>query len=154
MENDTVVYREIVGEKVRVTPLVPATASTPRPLPTPRAPVAAVAQGPHPLALALSQSRIFLANARDGADRRDQVLRAVDFLARRDGHGAPLHALAAALGCQPVRAPGLVAVISEVLNVDGYVVLRNDPANSQVFLDVETLRSLFDLGFTALNERR
>lgn len=128
LQNETVVYQESAGEQVRLTP----------PMPSPAA-------AAHPLALALSRSRVFLSSARDGADRRDQVLRAVDFLARRDGHCAPLQELAAALGCQPVRAPGLISVLSEVLNVDGYVVLRSDAVNRQVVLDVETLRSLFDL---------
>ena len=42
------------------------------------------------LALALSTSRVFLSNARDGADRRDQVLRAVDFLGARFRPGTPI----------------------------------------------------------------
>ena len=146
LQNETVIYQESAGAQVRITPLMPP----PTPIPpapaapqTPRAPEVAVAA--HPLAVALSRSRVFLSSARDGADRRDQVLRAVDFLARRDGHRAPLQELAAALGCQPVRASGLISVLSEVLNVDGYVVLRSDAVNRQVVLDVDTLRSLFDL---------
>lgn len=151
VQDETVIYQETDGAKVRITPLTPGplpSPPTPPPAPappTPRASAAPTAPGPHPLALSLSRSRVFLSNVRDGADRRDQVLRAVDFLARRDSHRAPLQELAAALGCQPVRAPGLVSVLSEVLNVDGYVVLRNDAVNRQVILDVETLRSLFGL---------
>jgi hypothetical protein len=148
IQGETIVYREVAPRTRRNTPLVPASIPGPAPPHAPATPsLGALPAGLHPLAQVLSQSKAFLTASREGADRRRLVIRAVDFLARRDGHCAPLHALATALDTQPVRASGLVSVLSEVLNVDGYVVLRNDPANKQVILDVAKMQALF--GFDA-----
>ncbi|MEZ4400069.1 MAG: hypothetical protein R3B06_08625 [Kofleriaceae bacterium] len=53
---------------------------------------------------------------------------------------------AAALGEFPARVGGLVAWLQEVLNVDGYPVLRYDRHARQVRLDVDQLAQQFALG--------
>jgi hypothetical protein len=74
-----------------------------------------------------------------------RVVPAVDLLVASNG---TLGATLFERGLQelPGRCEQLVAVISEVLNIDGYPVLTYDPASRVVNLNVANLRDLLDLG--------
>lgn len=93
----------------------------------------------------LASSELFLARAAD-AKTRQQALRAVEFLRVRKGVAAAA-AFAAELGEFAARVQGVVAKLQEILNVDGYQVLRYDRQNQQVHLDVEKLAQQFDVSF-------
>jgi hypothetical protein len=116
------------------------------PLPTPgsvEAPAAALSSATRALVDRLAKSPLLLARA-EAAARRAQVLEAVAFLLERDGL-APAAVFAAHLQQPAYRAAGLVARVSEVLNVDGYEVLALDVAAKQVCLNREQLRLGFGL---------
>ena len=110
---------------------------------------AAPAGGEPPVVVAvvspLAGSELFLARAAD-AKTRQQTLRAVEFLRARKGVAAAA-AFAAELGEFVARVQGVVARLQEVLNVDGYQVVRFDRQNQQVHLDLEKLAQQFDLTF-------
>jgi len=78
------------------------------------------------------------------AQIRKQVLQAVDFLLARNG-AASDEAFAAGMGVTPYRVGGLVSRLQEVLNVDGYQVLRFDTTARQVYLDREKLCQQFEV---------
>ncbi len=109
------------------------------PAPSPPAPVAAGPSKPSPLAT----SELFIARAGD-AKTRAQALRAVEFLRVRKGVAGSA-AFAAELGEFAARVQGVVAKLQEILNVDGYQVLRYDRQNHQVHLDLEKLAQQFDV---------
>jgi hypothetical protein len=90
-----------------------------------------------------ARSRVLEAMAPD-VTRRQQVVRAVDFLLARNGV-ATAAAFAAEMDVPLRRAGGIVAVIQEAVNVDGYQVLKFDAAGQEVSLDVEKLRQLFEV---------
>ena len=75
---------------------------------------------------------------------RDQVVRAVDFLASRSGV-ASAEAFAGAMGERLFRVGGLVSRLQEVLNVDGYQVIRYDHVGKQVHLDRDKLEQQFEV---------
>jgi hypothetical protein len=124
------------------TPPMPPSAQamvvTPMPPPSP-------VPGPVPnaLAVSLAKSRVFMARTNND-QRRAQVISLVAFLAERSGQ-APLQTVARELKWNPARAGGLIAMLSENLNHDGYEILQHDPATQQVMLDVEKLRILYAL---------
>ncbi len=91
----------------------------------------------------LATSELFIARAGD-AKARQQALRAVEFLRVRKGVAASA-AFAAELGEFAARVQGVVAKLQEILNVDGYQVLRYDRQNHQVHLDLEKLAQQFDV---------
>ena len=72
------------------------------------------------------------------------MARAVDFLLVRNGV-ATAAAFAAEMGVLQRRVGGLVAKFQEILNVDGYEVLRFDVVAQHVTLDVGKLRLLFEV---------
>jgi nicotinamidase-related amidase len=96
-----------------------------------------------PLTLKLSKSGDFKALA--GASKyRDQVLQAVDFLARRQGV-APTSAFADALGIPGWRVTQTIARYTELLNLDGEPILQVDLRAQQVRLDITRLTAAFGL---------
>lgn len=110
----------------------------PPPPPEPVVVVAATAK-----ASPLESSELFLARTSD-ARTRAQALRAVEFLRARRGVAGSA-AFAAELGEFAARVQGVVAKLQEILNVDGYQVLRYDRQNQQVLLDLEKLAQQFDV---------
>lgn len=54
-------------------------------------------------------------------------------------------AFAAALGLRSFRVNGYVSAFSEILNIDGYEVLRLDHSSKQIHLDREKLAQLFEV---------
>jgi len=94
---------------------------------------------------ALAGSELFQARAPDPKTRQ-QTLRAVEFLRARKGVAASA-AFAAELGEFVSRVQGVVAKLQEILNVDGYQVLRYDRQGQQVHLDLEKLAQQFDITF-------
>jgi hypothetical protein len=112
------------------------------PMFTPPEPVAVapvVAESP------LARSELFLARVVD-TKARQHALRAVEFLRVRKGV-ASAAAFASELREFPARVGGVVAKLQEILNVDGYQVLRFDRQNQQVHLDLEKLAQQFDVQF-------
>ncbi len=109
----------------------PVPAATPVPTPSP-----AVVE-------LVSQSKMLSAMlAQRPRAKRDEVLRAVTVLAEAGGTLSP-ELFAARFGALSVRVPGLVSVLSEVLNVDGYPVLLLDHAAKVVRLDLGKLEAVF-----------
>jgi hypothetical protein len=91
----------------------------------------------------LARSELFLARVVD-ARARQQTVRAVEFLRLRKGV-ASAAAFASELGEFVARVGGVVAMLQEILNVDGYQVLRFDRQAQQVHLDLEKLAQQFDV---------
>ena len=109
-----------------------------------RPPVEAIDRASHPIRDALAKSRLFESHALT-KDRRKTVLDTVGFLASRDGYRAPVGAYATVMNVLPPRAPNLISFVSEVVNVDGYAVLRHDVTTGLVHLDVSLLEQLYEL---------
>jgi len=103
---------------------------------------AASPPAPHPLRALIARSRVFTEAGLPEA-RKAQVLTAIDFLARRDGEQAPLGAFAVAMGTVATRARGLVEVLAERLNVDGFMLLSYDAASDLVKLDAAKLKQIY-----------
>jgi len=76
--------------------------------------------------------------------KKEAVLRAVSTLVLSDGR-MERTAFAARIGELPTRVDGAVSRLSEVLNADGYPVLRLERAEGQVVLDLALLRQTFAL---------
>jgi hypothetical protein len=96
----------------------------------------------HPLRVMLEASETF-ESLGIPAGRRTQILAAVEFLAPRDGEQAPLTAFVTAMGTVPPRARGLVDMLSERLNLDGFTLLSYDAAGDFVKLDAAKLKLLY-----------
>lgn len=114
------------------------------PAPTPTSARAAESDAPlSPLTQKLAKSVDFKAMA--GASKhRDQVLQAVDYLARRQGV-APTSAFADALGIPAWRVTQTIARYTELLNLDGEPILQVDLRAQQVRLDIIRLTAAFGL---------
>jgi PglZ domain len=110
---------------------------------TPPAAPAPVAPPPPVVDSPLASSELFMARASEPRARQ-QALRAVDFLRARKGV-ASAAAFASELGEFVARVGGVVAKLQEILNVDGYQVLRFDRQGQQVILDLEKLAQQFDV---------
>ncbi|MCC6750665.1 MAG: BREX-2 system phosphatase PglZ [Deltaproteobacteria bacterium] len=114
-------------------------------------PAVSVAAQPGPVPLGadggvespLASSAVLKARAPAGKVR-DEVLRAATFLLERKGT-CSADAFAAGLTIPRFRVEGFIAVLQEVLNVDGYEVLKYDPKAREVKLDPEKLRQLFEV---------
>lgn len=76
--------------------------------------------------------------------RRKQVVQAVSLLLGRSGV-LSIDAFARAMGEPVYRAEGLISRLQEVLNVDGYQVLRLDRTSRQVHLDRSKLEQQFEV---------
>jgi hypothetical protein len=108
-------------------------------------PVAVVAPAPPPPS---RWSRLLLASAvyaelpTSQKERlRAQVVPLVDAVMERDGR-MDIGALERALKLLPGRGEGVVSVVSEMLNLEGYPVLTFDPATRLVTLDATQLALL------------
>ncbi len=99
--------------------------------------------GPEPRGSPFARSKVLEARA-PAAELRIRVIRAVEFLLERGGT-AGAAAFAGAIGEFPVRVPSVVSKLQEVLNVDGYEVLRLDRKAGQVHLDKGKLCLLFEV---------
>lgn len=93
---------------------------------------------------ALEKSPLFQSKARP-AERREELLVCLEYLLERGGQASE-DAFAAAAGKHRRQVPGLVAILSNVLNVDGYEVIAHDPGTRGVVLDEARLRAVFGLG--------
>jgi hypothetical protein len=91
----------------------------------------------------LAHSELFKAQTGDVA-LRAQIVRVVRCLQLKGGSCSDA-ALAATIGETPWRIGPFVSRVEEVLNVEGYPVLRYDRAAKQVHLDIELLRQLFEV---------
>jgi hypothetical protein len=93
----------------------------------------------------LSRSEVLAARVPKAADR-ERVIGAVEFLRQRNGVAAAA-AFAQEMNEFVGRIAGLVSKLQEVLNVDGYQVLRFDRQNQQVHLDLQKLAQQFEVRF-------
>lgn len=119
------------------------------PLPGEPPPMPAVAVAPSQAAKVDGPLAVFarcemLAARAPNAAEREQVTQAVGLLLSRGG------ALAAEVFAQHMsmltyRVEGYVRRFQEILNVDGYLVLRFDPGTRQVFLDKSKLEQQFEV---------
>lgn len=78
------------------------------------------------------------------AQSRQEVVEAVEVLLQRQGVMAG-EAFAGAMRILPFRVSGFISKLQEVLNLDGYDVLRYDPVTRQVHLDRGKLAQLFEV---------
>lgn len=99
---------------------------------------------PKDLLPALWNNPILDARTKHDALLRTKTVVAIHFLLERTG-AAPLAAFAAHLSEPEFRAGGLISKLQEVVNLDGYSILRFDSANRQVFLDKEKLEQQFQV---------
>ena len=76
--------------------------------------------------------------------RRQAVIDAVEFLLARNGI-ADAGAFASAMRTFPARVGGLVSMLQEDLNIDGYEVLAYDRQEKQVRLDKGKLAQQFEV---------
>lgn len=83
-------------------------------------------------------------NARAKKAELGQVIEAVEVLLERGGVMSA-EAFAVAMKVLPFRVGGLTSKLQEVLNLDGYEVLRYDAAARQVHLDKGKLAQLFEV---------
>lgn len=116
--------------------------SSPAPTPTPAPDTFTATQ---PLTRQLSSAAVFFARVPE--PRRENVLRAVDYLLQRR-EPTPANAFAAAMRVAARNVSGLVSHLAEDLNADGYAVIHFDPIGRQVTLNVERLRQGFELAAT------
>ena len=109
----------------------------------PPAPVAAAAPARPPAVERLEASELFRTMlAQRPKASRENVLRAVTVLLEAGGQ-LPPELFAARYGVLPGRVSGVVSVLSEVLNVDGYPVLTFDHVGRSVRLDDAKLEAVF-----------
>jgi hypothetical protein len=134
---------EIVRERLLDSPVSAPAAPT-----APLASAVAATNGdsavPVSLALRFSRSGVLVTRAPDPTER-ETCVRAITFLLARGGMAAA-PAFAAEMNRMPRSVAGLVSKIQEVLNVDGYEVIRFDAPSMQVRLDTAKLSALFEIG--------
>lgn len=112
--------------------------------PPPAAPApAAKPSSPPPKASAIAGSRVLESLERSAAERKT-IIEAVDFLLERQGVASEA-AFAAVMKIPAWRTGGLVSKLGEVLNVDGYQVIRHDAAAKTIHLDREKLAQQFEV---------
>lgn len=135
-----------VAEPVTVLPDPPVQKKPPKnvdqlPLPTlaVQAPPPVMVVGPS----AFGGSAVLKARA-PHATPRQEVTEAVDVLLARGGVMSA-EAFGAAMRVLPFRVGGLISKLQEVLNLDGYEVIRFDPGTRQVHLDRDKLAQLFEV---------
>ncbi|HJL28369.1 MAG TPA: BREX-2 system phosphatase PglZ [Polyangiaceae bacterium LLY-WYZ-15_(1-7)] len=97
---------------------------------------------PAPLS-AFSSSDVLAARVPAAAARAEVVVAVETLLARQGVMSAS--AFAAEMKVLPFRVGGFISKLQEVLNLDGYEVVRYDPAARQVHLDREKLAQLFEV---------
>lgn len=116
--------------------VLPALAPPP-PSPSP-APLA-----PATLPSAFASSPVLASLQRAASDRK-QIVEAVDFLLARQCVVSEA-ALAGAMNVAAWRIGGVVSKLGEVLNIDGYQVIRHDSAAKTIHLDREKLAQQFEV---------
>lgn len=114
--------------------LLAVPAPTPTPTPAPAATTTASA---------FASSAVLKARVKSPADQKP-IVDAVDQLLARQGVMSG-DAFAAAVRLLPFRVSGLISKLQEVLNLDGYEVIRYDPVARQVHLDRSKLAQLFEV---------
>ena len=92
---------------------------------------------------AFSSSDVLAARVPAAAARAEVVVAVETLLARQGVMSAS--AFAAEMKVLPFRVGGFISKLQEVLNLDGYEVVRYDPAARQVHLDREKLAQLFEV---------
>ncbi|WP_437602988.1 BREX-2 system phosphatase PglZ [Sorangium sp. So ce590] len=85
-----------------------------------------------------------LASLQKAASDRRQIIEAVEFLLERQGVASEA-ALAGAMNVAVWRIGGVVSKLGEVLNIDGYQVIRHDAAAKTIHLDREKLAQQFEV---------
>jgi hypothetical protein len=139
---------DTVPEPVTAAPVVRETKGrgTPKPSATPSL-FEPVAAGVEDWIDRLQASALYRAQ-REQFSRRvppdDRVRVALVALASRGGT-LPLRVLAEAVGTSALRVGGLMAGLGDLLNVDGYQVVRTDPGTESAVLDLGLLRTQFGL---------
>ncbi len=98
----------------------------------------------HPLALQLAEHPEFQGRTESQSKLREQVLRAVSYLLLRDGI-SPKQAFAASLNLKSWRVDQVIARYAEVLNLDGYPIVRVDTRAGQVVLERDQLVQQYEL---------
>lgn len=111
--------------------------------PEPTAPKAGDATKPTEILPQLANSEMLKARSSDAA-LRSKTVTAVQFLLLRSC-AAPSAAFASHLGEPEFRIAGLISKLQEVLNLDGYEILRFDRIHRQVFLDKDKLEQQFQI---------
>ncbi|MBI2373944.1 MAG: BREX-2 system phosphatase PglZ [Deltaproteobacteria bacterium] len=96
-----------------------------------------------PPASAFSGSEVLKARAPVAVERA-QVIAAVDLLLAK-GAVMSAEAFGAGMRVLPFRVGGLISKLQEVLNLDGYEVIKYDPGSRQVHLDKGKLAQLFEV---------
>lgn len=89
-------------------------------------------------------SSLVLESLQQAASERKQIIEAVDFLLERQGVASEA-ALAGAMNVAVWRIGGVVSKLGEILNIDGYQVIRHDSAAKTVHLDREKLAQQFEV---------
>jgi hypothetical protein len=95
------------------------------------------------LLASFAECEILKAQTKTVSERR-QAAQVVSFLVARKGV-ASADVFAQAMGVPAFRVSGFVSTMQEVLNLDGYNVLRHVTESKQVFLDIAKLNQLFDV---------
>ena len=70
-------------------------------------------------------------------------------------HGSRLElgVLAEAIDASTLRARGIVNGLTELLNVDGYMIVRLDPATDTVVVDLALLAAQFEIAVPGVGSR-
>jgi type II secretory pathway component HofQ len=89
-------------------------------------------------------SSVVLESRQKAPTDRQQTIAAVEFLLERQGVASEA-SLAGAMSVAAWRIGGVVSKLGEVLNVDGYQVIRHDAAAKMIHLDREKLAQLFEV---------
>ncbi len=118
-------------------PSLPTLAPPPEPTPEPQPEPQGESSSP------LASSPLLEARARTKR-LRAQVVAATDYLAERDGR-ASAEAFANAMKLSVGRVGGMISKLSEVLNIDGYMVIVFNREARQVVLDIELLEQQFEV---------
>jgi hypothetical protein len=87
---------------------------------------------------------LVLESLKKSAKERDQIIEAVEFLLERHCVASE-GALAGAMNMPSWRIGGVVSKLGEVLNIDGYQVIRHDAAAKTIHLDREKLSQQFEV---------
>lgn len=103
-----------------------------------------VKKGRSAAAQAFAASEVLKARGVKDSKKVEAVVGAVEVLLERDGVMSA-EAFAAAVGILPFRVSGYVSTLQEVLNLDGYEVLRFASGTRQVYLDRDKLGQLFEV---------
>lgn len=119
---------------------LPLLGMAPPPPPTPPA----RPSSPPPKPRSAFASSVVLESRQKSPTDRQQTIAAVELLLERQGVASEA-SLAGAMNVAAWRIGGVVSKLGEVLNVDGYQVIRHDAAAKMIHLDREKLAQLFEV---------